>query len=128
MWQHEPGADAARRAYRAKQIGRFVALIAWCSRPAAAICPDASEAALLTHACFVLPPQLDRLALLRWRNGGSNQVGEVRFMRLLCRHIGLRMAWPNRNVAEGQSLQDPPDAALVQRCEETRHDPVPQIA
>jgi hypothetical protein len=49
-------------------------------------------------------------------------------MRLLRRGIGFWMAWPHRDVAEPQRLQDPPDAALVHRHEETRHDLVPQIA
>ena len=49
-------------------------------------------------------------------------------MRLLRRGIGLRMARPHGNVAERQRLQDPPDTALIHRHEETRQDPIAQIA
>src|SRR6202035_2028471 len=61
--QHEPGADAPRRADGAEQVGPLIALIAWCCRSAAPLRPDARQAALLTNTSFVLPPQLDRLAL-----------------------------------------------------------------
>jgi hypothetical protein len=70
--QHEPGADASRRADRAEQICPLVTLIAWRSRTAATLGPDAGQAALLANSRFVLPPQLDRLAASVVGNRGSD--------------------------------------------------------
>ena len=54
--ENEPGANAAVRTDRAEQVGRLVALIAWRCGSAAALCPDAGQAALLADARLVLPP------------------------------------------------------------------------
>lgn len=87
--QHEPGADAPRRADGAEQVGPFVTLIAWGGRSAAPLRPDARQAALLTNTSFVLPPQLDRLALCGRGNDGGNQLGEV----FLCASCAAALAW-----------------------------------
>jgi hypothetical protein len=75
--QHQPGAHAAGRTDGAEQIGPMVTLIARRGGSAAAFCPNAGQAALLTNAGFILPPQLDRLAARGGRDGSGNQVGEV---------------------------------------------------
>ena len=75
--QHEPGADAPGRTNGAKQVGTFVPLIAWRGRPAAALGPNTGQAAFLSNARFVLPPQLNRLALRGRRNDGGDKLGKV---------------------------------------------------
>ena len=75
--QHQCGADAARRTDGAEQIGRGVALIARRTRAAALVGPDVGQASLLADACFILPPQLDRLAPSMLGKGRGDQLGEV---------------------------------------------------
>lgn len=75
--QDERGADVARGTDRPEQISPIVALIARGPRPAAALGPNAGQRALLTDAGFVLPPDLDRLALGMLRDAGCDQVGKV---------------------------------------------------
>jgi hypothetical protein len=87
--QHEPDADAPRRADGAEQVGPFVTLIAWRGRSTAPLRPDARQAALLTNTSFVLPPQLDRLALCGGGNDGGNQLSEV----FLCASCAAASAW-----------------------------------
>jgi hypothetical protein len=55
-------AGAARRTDRAEDVGPVIALIARRRRPGALFRPDVGQAALLADACFILPPELDRLA------------------------------------------------------------------
>ena len=50
------------------------------------------------------------------------------FVRLLCGGIRLRTARPNRDVAEGQRLQDAADAAFIHRHEKARQDTLAQVA
>ncbi len=45
--QHQPGADAARRADGTEDIGLIVTTIAWRGRAAALLGPDIGQAALL---------------------------------------------------------------------------------
>jgi hypothetical protein len=45
--------------------------------------PDAGQAALLTNARLILPPQLDRPTLCGSGDRGGNQVGEV-FLCAFC--------------------------------------------
>ncbi len=73
----DPGTHAARRAYGAEYIGPGIAAIARCGWPAAALCPDPGQRALLAHPGFVLPPNLERFADSMRRQSGSDQVGEV---------------------------------------------------
>ena len=54
--QHQSHANIATRADSAEYVGPFVALIARGGRPAAALCPDAGQCALLTNTGFILPP------------------------------------------------------------------------
>src|SRR6202023_3077030 len=94
--QHEPGADAPRRADGAEQVGPLIALIAWCCRSAAPLRPDARQAALLTNTSFVLPPQLDRFALCGRGDDGGDQLGEV----FLCASCAAASAWGWRGRTE----------------------------
>jgi hypothetical protein len=41
---------------------------------------------LLANARFILPPQLDRLALRGGRDGGGNQIGKVFYAPAVLRH------------------------------------------
>ena len=75
--QHEPRPYTACRAYSAEQVGTFVALIAKRGGSAAALRPDAGQAAFLPNPRFVLPPQFDGLALRGSGDGGGNQIGKV---------------------------------------------------
>ena len=70
--QHEPRATASCRTYSAKQIGPLVTLIARHAGSAAALRPDAGQAALLTNTGFVLPPQFDRFFSRGRGNCGGN--------------------------------------------------------
>ncbi len=60
--QHQPGADAARRADGAEDVGPVATKVTWCGRAAALLGLDLSQAALLADTGFVLQPELDRLA------------------------------------------------------------------
>jgi hypothetical protein len=75
--QHEPRPDTPCRAYSAEQVGTFVALIAKRGGSAAALRPDAGQAAFLPNARFVLPPQFDGLGLRGRGDDGGNQIGKV---------------------------------------------------
>ena len=75
--QDEGCAGAARRTDRAEDVGPVIALIARRRRPGALFRPDVGQAALLADACFILPPELDRLAAGRGRDGVSDQCGKV---------------------------------------------------
>ena len=54
--ENEPGANAAIWTDGAEQVGRLVALIARGCGSAAALCPNAGQAALLADASLILPP------------------------------------------------------------------------
>jgi hypothetical protein len=71
--------------------------------------PNARQAALLTHACCVLPPQFDRLAALGKRDGSGNQVGEVLYASP-ARHR-FEDDVPHGDMAQGQTNR----AALSRR-------------
>ena len=75
--QDKGGAGAARRTDRAEDTGPIVALIAQRRRPCALFRPDVGQAALLADTCFILPPELDRLAPGLGRDGVSDQCGKV---------------------------------------------------
>jgi hypothetical protein len=75
--QHEGGADATGRADGTEQIRPVVTLIARCAGAAAPVCPDVGQAALLTDAGFILPPEFDRLAARLLRDRGRDQFSEV---------------------------------------------------
>jgi hypothetical protein len=60
--QRQRGADAARRADRAEQIGVLVALVGGLARPRAAPRPLPDQAVLLADPSLVLEPDLDGLA------------------------------------------------------------------
>ena len=77
LGQDKGGAGAARRTDRAEDVGPVIALIARRRRPGALFRPDVGQAALLADACFILPPELDRLAAGLGRDGVSDQCGKV---------------------------------------------------
>ena len=81
--QHQTRPDTACRADSAEQGGTFVALIAQRGGSAAALRPDAGQAAFLPNARFVLPPQFDGLAFRGRGDDGGNQIGKV-FLRASC--------------------------------------------
>ena len=60
--QHQSHRLPLGRACSAQDVGPDPALIAWCRRTAAALCPDARQRALLSDARFVLEKQADCLA------------------------------------------------------------------
>jgi hypothetical protein len=60
--QDQSGANATGRADGAEQIGPGEAPVAQRARPGAAPGPDAGQRALLANPCFVLEPDLDRIA------------------------------------------------------------------
>jgi hypothetical protein len=67
----ERGADTARWADGAKQIGVLITLVGWLTRSGSPLGPLANQAVLLSDARLVLEPNFDRLAR-----------GNVREMRL----------------------------------------------
>lgn len=69
--QHEGGADAARRADRAEEVGVLVALVGRQGWTRAFPGPDAGAAVLLAQSGFILEPDLDRRIL-----------GQVAYVRL----------------------------------------------
>ena len=71
--KRQTGADAARRADGAEQICAAVALIRRLAGPGSAARPLPDDAVLLPDPGFVLPPDLDRLAL--------RQIGQMRAQR-----------------------------------------------
>ena len=87
--QNKPSANTAIWTDGAEQIGRLVALIARGCGSAAAQSPDAGQAALLTNAGFILPPQLNWLALRGTGNDGGDKIGEV----FLCASWASASAW-----------------------------------
>jgi len=92
--QHQSRADIATRADSAEYVGPFVALIARGGRPAAALCPDAGQCALLTNPGFVLPPKFDRFFARMLGNDGFDQIGEV-FLCVSCA-AGSCCGWRGR--------------------------------
>jgi hypothetical protein len=74
--------------------------------------PDAGQAALLTNARLILPPQLDRPPLCGRGDRGGKPGRRSFFMRLLRRGIGLRMAGAHR-------------ARYLLRTNLTENDPAP---
>ena len=75
--QYQTRSDTTCRAYSAEQVGTFVTLVAQRGGSAAALRPDAGQAAFLPNARFVLPPQLDGLAFRGRGDDGGNQIGKV---------------------------------------------------
>ncbi len=75
--QHQGCADAAIRADGAEQIGPLVACVARGGRARAARRPGVGQAALLTDAGLVLPPEFERPAARGLWNDGGHQSGEV---------------------------------------------------
>ena len=77
LGQDEAGADTTRGTGCAEDVGPIVALVAWRWRASALFSPDVGQAALLTDARFILPPELDRLATRLRGDGVGDQCGKV---------------------------------------------------
>jgi hypothetical protein len=75
--QDQRRTDAAGEADGAEDVGPLVALVSWLAWAAAFLRPDVSQAALLANAGFVLPAELDRLALGVLWNDGRDEGGKV---------------------------------------------------
>ena len=92
LGQHQGGADAARRADGAEQVGPVVAAVARRARARAAAGPEPGDGALLADPGFVLEPDLERLAVGGWRGGPAITRRRSFFERLLRRLVGCGCA------------------------------------
>ena len=75
--QHQRRADTTRWTDGAEEIGPRIAAVARCCWSRAALGPEPGQRALLADPCFILPPELDRLAPRVFRDRGGDQVGKV---------------------------------------------------
>ncbi len=76
-WHDHRGADAAGRTYRAEQISPGKPVITDRARAATTLGPNAGQTAVLANACFILEPDLDRLAAHPPGNRLAHQIAEV---------------------------------------------------
>ena len=75
--KHNSGSDITGWANRPKEIRPLIAQILEFTWSAAFVGPDPRQASLLADAGFVLPPDLDRFASGRLRDGSCDQRCEV---------------------------------------------------
>ena len=81
--QHETGCGAAGRTDGTEEIGPLIAGIAGRAGSGAAPGPDAGDRALLADPCFILEPDLQRLAPCPRGDRRSYRFGEV-FLNAAC--------------------------------------------
>lgn len=75
--QDETGGGGAAGTNRTEYVGPFIAGVANGPGAGAALRPDPGERALLTYSCFVLKPDLERLAVGCLGEGCGDSIGEV---------------------------------------------------
>ena len=83
MGHDQRGGRPALGADGTEDVGPFVAGIAWGTRAAAAVGPDAGERPLLADPCFILEPYFQRLAPGLLREDFLYRGGEV-FLKASC--------------------------------------------
>ncbi len=111
--QRQPGALSLCRTDGAEQIGVLVALIRRLSRSGSTSCPKPDSPVLLANACLVLEPDLDRLALGKMPDMGTQRPREVFFKRRNRRGVLAGMQRAGAHVGEAELLEKRADMALV---------------